>query len=112
MRFCKREPKIISITLTFVQTLINSFMKKTVLAISIISALTINTQIHGDIDPSFNPALQPTDSIIIQDDGEIVFGGGPKRLNVSGSFNATHTQLNSVLNQLIKAGATFIHSNK
>lgn len=87
-------------------------MEKTFLSASNLFALTINAQIHGDIDPSFNPALQPTDSIIIQDDGEIVFGGGPKRLNVSGSFNATHTQLNSALNQLIKAGATFIHSNK
>lgn len=87
-------------------------MKKTVLAISIISALTTHAQSHGELDQTFNPALQPTDSIIIQDDGEIVFGGGPKRLNVSGSFNATHTQLNSALNQLIKAGATFIHSNK
>lgn len=77
-------------------------MKKIVLAISIISALTTHAQIHGELDQTFNPALTTTGSIIVQDDGKILLGGGPNRLNADGSLDASYAQLNNAVSQLIK----------
>lgn len=79
-------------------------MKKIVLAISIISALSTHAQIHGELDQTFTPALTTTGSIIVQNDGKILLGGGPNRLNADGSLDASYAQLNNAVSELIKDG--------
>jgi hypothetical protein len=79
-------------------------MKKILLSSSIVLAFAGYSQINGELDQTFNPALTTTGSIIVQDDGKILLGGGPNRLNTDGSLDATYAQLNTATKVLIKDG--------
>ncbi len=88
-------------------------MNKLLLSISMVITLQAFSQVQGEIETTFTPAITTLGSVIVQDDGKIVLandvtvtGSGPKRLNSDGTLDASFTANSSGGTKLLLTHST------